>query len=175
MSTDVPAGGAPPNPPIPPGPPPGTPAPGMMPPAGYGTPPGYGAPMGYGTPQNTSGMGKMAPAPPEVAGLCWSGFVFSWIWGVFNGVLISLLAFVPFVGWVMPWVLLFKGNEWAWQGKRWNSVEHFKDVQHKWTIAALIFLAVAVVLAILWVILIIVTGGFSYSVEYSNVVTPLSF
>jgi hypothetical protein len=143
--------------------------PGMMP------PPGYGAPVGYGMAQNTSGMGKMGVVPPQVKGLCWSGFLLSWIWGIFNGVLISLLALIPFVGWVMPWVLLFKGNEWAWEGKRWNSVEHFKSVQHKWTMGALIALAAYIVLIILWVVLIVATGGgeASYQYEYGGIVAPL--
>jgi hypothetical protein len=131
--------------------------------------------MGYGQGQNTSGMGKMGVAPPQVSGLCWSGFFLGWIWGVFNGVLISLLGLIPFVGWVMPWVLLFKGREWAWQGKRWNSIEHFNEVQRKWTIAALIALAVYLVLIILWVVLIIAAGGettYQYETTYP-VIAPL--
>jgi len=72
----------------------------------------------------------------------------SWIWGLGNRVWISLLTFVPFIGWVMPFVLGFKGREWAWKAKNWESVEHFNRVQRKWSIAGLILLLVSIVLVI---------------------------
>lgn len=79
-----------------------------------------------------------ADVPEEVKGLSWGGFFLNWIWGIGNSVWIALLSLVPFVGWVMPFVLLFKGNEWAWKAKEWESVEHFKRVQRLWTIWGLI-------------------------------------
>ena len=33
----------------------------------------------------------------------------------------------------MPFVCGFKGNEWAWQNRRWDNVQQFKDVQRIWT------------------------------------------
>jgi len=31
-------------------------------------------------------------------------------------------------------VLGIKGNEWAWRNKKWESIEHFKSVQKKWSV-----------------------------------------
>jgi hypothetical protein len=57
------------------------------------------------------------------------------MWGIGNSVWWSFLVFIPYLGWlVMPWVLAFKGNDWAWQSRRWESVEHFKSVQHTWAV-----------------------------------------
>ncbi len=91
---------------------------------------------------NTSGQGKDAAVPEEIKGLSWGGFFWNWLWGLFNRVWLSLLVFIPVVGLFVPFVLLFKGREWAWQNKTWESVEHFNRVQRKWAIAALIFLGV---------------------------------
>ena len=39
---------------------------------------------------------------------------------------------------VLPFVLLFKGNEWAWRKQKWQSVAHFQATQKKWSKWALI-------------------------------------
>ena len=84
---------------------------------------------------NTSGMGSRAAVPSGLGDFNWGGFLLTWIWGIGNNVWWSFLVFIPYLGFlVMPWVLAFKGNEWAWQSKRWESVEHFKKVQHTWTV-----------------------------------------
>ena len=44
------------------------------------------------------------------------------------------MTIVPLVGYVMPIILGFKGNEWAWQNKRWKSIDHFKNAQKRWAI-----------------------------------------
>ena len=86
-------------------------------------------------PGNTSGMGRSAVVPPGLGEFNWGGFLLTWIWGIGNSVWWSFLVFIPYLGWlVMPWVLAFKGNDWAWQSRRWESVEHFKSVQHTWTV-----------------------------------------
>ena len=33
----------------------------------------------------------------------------------------------------MPIVLGFKGNEWAWKNKKWESIDHFKSIQKRWS------------------------------------------
>jgi len=82
---------------------------------------------------NTSGMGSKAPVPPGLGEWNWGGFLLTWMWGIGNNVWWSFLVFVPYLGFlVMPWVLAFKGNEWAWQSRRWESVEQFKRVQRTW-------------------------------------------
>lgn len=85
---------------------------------------------------NTSGQGDAAIIPPEVGRLNWGAFAFNWIWGLGNRTYIALLALLPLVGFVMPFVLLFKGDEWAWRNDTWRSVEHFRSVQRTWAIVA---------------------------------------
>ncbi len=80
----------------------------------------------------TSGQGKDAAVPEEIRGWNWGAFLLNWIWGIGNRVWISLLCFVPFANVIMPFVLGAKGNEWAWQSKAWNSIEHFKKTQRTW-------------------------------------------
>ncbi len=41
----------------------------------------------------------------------------------------------------MPFVLGAKGSTWAWQNKRWDSIEHFQSMQKKWAKWALIVFA----------------------------------
>jgi hypothetical protein len=97
--------------------------------------------------ENTSGQGESAIVPEEVKGWSWAGFGLTWIWGVFNGVLISLLVLIPFPFFSLAWaiVLGIKGNEWAWRNKKWDSVEHFKDTQRPWNIAGIVLFAISMV------------------------------
>lgn len=83
---------------------------------------------------NTSGMGKLYPTPDGVRGWSWGAFSLTWIWAVSNKTWIGLLSFVPIVGLVMRFVLSARGREWAWQNKRWDSVEHFNRVQRRWSL-----------------------------------------
>ena len=84
--------------------------------------------------QNTSGQGKTAILPFEIKGWNWGAFLLNWIWGIGNSVWIALIVFIPipFVGLIMAFVLGAKGSEWAWQSKRWDSVEHFRRTQRTW-------------------------------------------
>lgn len=95
---------------------------------------------------NTSGMGKNSTVPEEIKGWSWGGFILSWIWSIGNNTPVGLLALIPYVGFFMCFVLGFKGREWAWRNKRWESVEQFNEVQRKWAIASVIFLVAAAVL-----------------------------
>jgi Tfp pilus assembly protein PilE len=76
--------------------------------------------------------------PESVRGLCWGGFFLNWIWSIGNKTWIGLLTLVPFVGLVMPFVLLFKGREWAWKNDSWESPEHFNSTQKIWSIVGLV-------------------------------------
>jgi zinc-ribbon domain len=96
-------------------------------------------------PENTSGQGESARVPEEVKGWSWAGFGLTWIWGVFNGVLISLLCLIPVFGIVWAFVLGAKGKEWAWRNKRWESVEHFKNTQRPWDIAGIVIFAISMI------------------------------
>lgn len=59
-----------------------------------------------------------------------------------NGV--EPLAFVPFAGLVMPFVLGAKGSAWAWRNKRWESVDAFRATQRKWARWGLVVLVLFV-------------------------------
>ncbi|NRB11400.1 MAG: hypothetical protein HRU35_07335 [Rickettsiaceae bacterium] len=64
-------------------------------------------------------------------------FFFNWIWGVAHGVWISFLVFIPLFGMlIMPVILGFKGNEWAWRKNKYVSTAEFLKTQRRWTIAA---------------------------------------
>ncbi len=97
---------------------------------------------------NTSGQGKTAFIPPEIRGWNWGAFFLTPLWGIFNRVWIALIAFIPlpFLAFIMSIVLGIKGNEWAWQSRKWNSVEHFTMIQKRWMywgiIAFLVSLAI---------------------------------
>lgn len=117
---------------------------------------------------NTSGQGIASYPPPQVSGLNWGAFLLTWIWGVGNSVWISLLCFVPVVSYVMPFVLLFKGNEWAWRNKRWDSVEQFLDVQRKWMIAGIALYVIGICFACAGIFFAIMAG----SVSQNGTVSP---
>ncbi|GLQ33318.1 hypothetical protein [Litoribrevibacter albus] len=99
---------------------------------------------------NTSGKGKDAAVPDEIKGWCWGAFFLSWVWAIGNKTWIGLLTLIPYVGFVMPFVLGFKGREWAWQNKQWNSVEEFNAVQKKWSFWGVIVFAVVFVVGFVW-------------------------
>jgi len=107
------------------------------------------------TTDNTSGQGSSAVVPEEVKGWSWGGFLLSWIWAVGNSVWIGLIALVPYVGFVMSIILGIKGREWAWQAKRYESVEQFKKTQHKWDMWSIV-LALLIIPATIFIMILIV-------------------
>ena len=117
---------------------------------------------------NTSGNGQAAVLPEELKGYNWGALLLSWIWGIGNKTYITLLsflvAFIPFIGGFaalgMNIWFGFKGNEWAWQNKHFESIEHFKSNQKKWTIAGII---VTIVSIIVWIFFAMVIGAAAVS------------
>lgn len=73
-----------------------------------------------------------ADIPPEIKGWNWGAFWLNWIWGIGNQTYIALLCFVPFLNFIMMIILGLKGNEWAWENRHWDSVEHFQKTQRVW-------------------------------------------
>jgi hypothetical protein len=114
------------------------------------------------TPSNTSGQGSSALLPPELQGWNWGAFLLTWIWGIGNQVWLALLALipVPFARLAVAVVLGIKGNEWAWQSKKWESIEHFRQIQRIWMIWGIIALLLPVFLII--GIILIMVGVFGY-------------
>ncbi|CAB5079282.1 hypothetical protein D3OALGA1CA_2362 [Olavius algarvensis associated proteobacterium Delta 3] len=84
--------------------------------------------------ENTSGGGKTAIIPPEIKGWNWGAFLLNFIWAIGNRTWIGLFSILPIVGYVMPIILGYKGSEWAWRNKRWESIDHFKSVQRSWAV-----------------------------------------
>jgi len=88
--------------------------------------------------------------------------------GIGNKTYITLLsflvAFIPFIGCLaalgMNIWFGFKGNEWAWQNKHFESIEHFKSNQKKWTIAGII---VTIVSIIVWIFFAMIIGAAAVS------------
>jgi hypothetical protein len=95
-------------------------------------PPGYGA--RFGDTANDSGSGPMARLPAELQGMNFGAFFATPLWAIFNQSYLGLLCLVPAIGWIIPFILLFKGNEWAWQNRRFESIEQFRSVQRAWAI-----------------------------------------
>lgn len=97
--------------------------------------------------------------PAGAQGLNWGAFLLNWIWGLGNSVgcgPVALMFFIPLIG---PIIGLIKGNEWAWRGKEWASVEAFQATQKKWTMAGVIVLVVALALGCLSSLLPLLMGG----------------
>lgn len=105
---------------------------------------------------------KDGSIPWEIRGWNWGAFFLNWIWGLGNDTYIALLALIPIVNIVMIFVLGAKGNEWAWRNGHWDSVEHFKAVQKRWTVASLIIFGILVAI----IFLVILIGVSSSSNQY---------
>ncbi len=98
--------------------------------------------------ENSSGQGKSAVIPDEIRKWNWGALFLNLIWGLGNRTYIALLCLIPIVGVVMAFVLGAKGNKWAWQNKRWKSIEHFKRVQKIWSwvgLAVFLFLLFGII------------------------------
>ena len=112
---------------------------------------------------NNSGQGENIEVPENVSDkFNWGAFLLTWIWGLGNKTYITLLiivlAFIPFVNLVSGIAQLalsiwfgIKGNEWAWQNKKFASIEAFHEYQKKWAIAGTIL---AIILGILFTVLV---------------------
>lgn len=94
--------------------------------------------------QNTSGTGRLAVLPAELKGWNWGAFWLTWIWGIRNRTWIAFLTFIPFVSFVMPFVLGAKGNKWAWQNQTWESIEQYKASQRRWAMWGLIIFIIVI-------------------------------
>lgn len=106
---------------------------------------------------NTSGGGPEAIVPDDVAEhFNWGAFLLNWVWGIGNKSYITLLILlaysIPLVNLIAPLAFCiwfgFEGNKWAWQNKRFESIEHFHSYQKKWVVAGLILPVIGLILSI---------------------------
>ena len=103
---------------------------------------------------NTSGQGANAAVPAEIDRWNWGAFLLHWVWGIGNNTFIALLAFVPLVNLVIPFVLGARGSAWAWRNKRWDSVDEFRRVQRAWAKwAVILYLAMLGMLVVMFLVL----------------------
>ena len=109
--------------------------------------------------ENTSGMGANAVIPEGVSGWSWGAFLLNWIWAIGNKTYIGLLAFIPYLGLICAIYLGVKGRELAWRNKRWDDLEHFNRVQHRWSAWGVGLLLVPAAIGILAAILIPMFAG----------------
>lgn len=93
--------------------------------------------------ENNSGQGSvfdpMAPVPEEILGWNWGAFLLPQYWLFTNQVWLGLLSWIPGVGFIMAFFMGARGNQLAWQSRKWRSIQQFKSHQRGWTIAGLIF------------------------------------
>ncbi|MDZ7719216.1 MAG: hypothetical protein U5K72_10415 [Balneolaceae bacterium] len=87
--------------------------------------------------------------PKSIKGWNWGAFFLHGIWGLGNKTYIALLGFVPVINVPVMIYLGLKGNELAWQYKKWDSPEHFLSVQRNWNIAGMVAFAIYAVV-VLW-------------------------
>jgi len=102
-----------------------------------------------------SSDGPNGPFPQELNKFNWGAFLLTWIWSIGNSVWIGLLALISPISLIMMFVLGFKGNEWAWKAKKWESVEQFKAVQAKWQKWGIIIFVASIVLGVLMAVLVV--------------------
>lgn len=110
--------------------------------------------MQAGPAANTSGQGGPVPDEVKNMGWNWGAFWLTWIWGIGNGVWISFVALVLGIIWSV--VLGLKGNEWAWQNRRFESIEQFRETQAAWSKWGWIVLVVS---AVIWILMMVFGVG----------------
>ena len=116
---------------------------------------------------NMSGKGSSYPVPDIIADkFNWGACLLTWIWGIGNRTYITLLILLagcsyvfPIAGWVVSLAMQIwfgvKGNEWAWQNKRFESIEAFHNYQKKWAIAGTIIYLLTIIIPLTLILLII--------------------
>ena len=133
--------------------------------------------------ENNSGQGPNTPVPDSVARkFNWGAFLLSWIWGLGNKTYITLLVFlvgfIPFIGIVLIFGMQIwfgiKGNTWAWQNKRFQSIEHFHENQRNWAIAGVTIGGILWFLGIIGVIMALTVSTFVSNAEYTQQKTMAS-
>ena len=96
------------------------------------SPTGDGGPMSGGGFNNDSGTGASAQLPAQLQGFNVGALLLNWIWAIAHSTWIGLLCLIPCVGFIMAIILGLKGNEYAWQNRKWDSIEQFQATQKTW-------------------------------------------
>ena len=83
----------------------------------------------------------------------WGSFLTTWIWGIANNSYLTFLSLIPGFGLIWAFVCGFKGNEWAWQNKKWANVEEFNRIQRKWAIFGSIIISTILIFSIIMLVI----------------------
>lgn len=102
---------------------------------------------------NDSGTGANAKLPEELKGVNFGAFFLAVLWSVFNKYYLGLLSLIPFFGFFYTIAMLVKGNEWAWQNRKFRSVEEFKSVQKAWTVWGFVFFILSIIFLVIFLIM----------------------
>lgn len=113
---------------------------------------------------NTSG--SIGPVPDEIKGWNWGAFFWTWLWAVAHNVWIGLIALI--FTFPMNIVLGIKGSEWAWQSRKFESVEQFKATQKKWTIWGWVFAVLAVIMLAASITMTVLLAPKQYQIDINN-------
>lgn len=136
-------------------------APPVVAPAAYPPPaqPAYGAPVAYGYGADNTSGNPQAPVPPEVEAMGWSwgGFGLNWIWGIGNKTYIALLALIPCVNIFVAIWLGISGHKMAWQNRRFESFEQYRETMKAWNVWGLIIFLVGLAINIISTIISLAT------------------
>lgn len=81
---------------------------------------------------NNSGTREEPPAEVGELGWCWGAFGVPWIWGIGNRVWIALVVFVPYIGPFFAFYLGAVGHRLAWQNRRFESFDQYRDTMRTW-------------------------------------------
>lgn len=115
---------------------------------------GYMARQKLPSMHNTSGMKSGAPAEVTAMGWCWGVFGLGWIWGIANHVTLAIvtiaIGLVPYIGWLANLIILIylgiNGHSLAWENRRFDSFEQFRDTMRVWNMwGRIVFIVVIVV------------------------------
>lgn len=127
---------------------------------------------------NTSGDSSRA-VPLQAQGGSWGAFVFGGIWALSNRLWFGALCFLPLLvlldfpravnavlvlvgGATWGYLTLF-GRQLAWTKKRWDSYEHFRDVQKAWSaVAKIVFVVGAVLGGSVFLLFAVLSQGLSH-------------
>lgn len=82
---------------------------------------------------------RKSQIPREIKGWSWGAFFMTWIWGISNNTKFAFWVFCPVLGLTVPFILGFKGKQWAWQNNHWPSVEAFNKTQWRWGFFGFLF------------------------------------
>lgn len=105
---------------------------------------------------NNSGMKDGAPAEVTAMGWCWGVFGLGGIWGIANHVTLAIvtigIGFIPYIGAIANLAILIylgiNGHVQAWENRRFESFEQFRDTMRVWNTWGLVLFIVNIVFAI---------------------------